>query len=169
MLQENFIEEVLMQLPAQVSILKGPEHIFELVNPPAQELLGERQVIGKPVREALPELEGQGFFEMLDQVYNERQTVKQKSMPASLVRGDETLRLYVDVTYLPLMKNGNVEGVISFSYDVTETVTARKQAEQAAEELKQAYEDLEVKVKFRTLELERANAALQEKLGSSTQ
>jgi len=56
------------QAPGFMTLLSEPGHIFQLANAAYQSLIGHRQVIGKSVREALPELEGQGFFERLDQV-----------------------------------------------------------------------------------------------------
>jgi hypothetical protein len=43
--------------------------VFELVNAAYMQLVGHRNVIGMPVRQALPEVEGQGFFELLDEVF----------------------------------------------------------------------------------------------------
>lgn len=165
----SMVENVLMQLPAQVSVLKGPNHIFKIVNPPAQQVIGNRDVIGKPVREAFPELEGQGFFELLDKVYTTREVFTHKSMPATIQVDGKDKQLYVDVTYLPLIgTDGEVEGVISFTYDVTEAVLAKMELQETANRLKAAYEDLEVKVKFRNIELEKKNVELQNKLNELT-
>ncbi|RWA77674.1 PAS domain-containing sensor histidine kinase [Mesorhizobium sp. M1C.F.Ca.ET.193.01.1.1] len=56
------------QAPGFMTVLSEPDHVFQLTNAAYQRLIGQRQVIGKSVREALPELEGQGFFELLDRV-----------------------------------------------------------------------------------------------------
>ena len=163
--RNDLLESVLMQLPAMICILKGPEHIFELINPPSLELIGNRDVLGKKVREALPEVEGQGYFELLEEVYTTRKPYIGKAMPVSILRNNETIQLFVDVTYLPLInKNDEVEGIISFAYDVTEAVKAQQNLAEIAERLQQAYEDLEVKVKFRNLELEQQNKDLQKQL-----
>ena len=45
------------------------QHAFDLVNDAYYQLVGHRDILGKPVREALPEVEGQGFFELLDRVF----------------------------------------------------------------------------------------------------
>ena len=55
-----------MQAPAIICALRGPDHVFDLVNPLYRQLFGERELLGKPVREAIPELEGQCFFELLN-------------------------------------------------------------------------------------------------------
>jgi PAS domain S-box-containing protein len=167
--RNDLLESVLMQLPAMICILKGPEHVFELVNPPSQEIIGAREVLGKTVREALPELEGQGYFELLDRVYTTRESYVGRAMPASIMRDGQRVELFVDITYLPLINKSNeVEGIISFSYDVTESVKAQQGLAETADRLQQAYEDLEVKVKFRNLELEQQNLELQKKLDGLT-
>ena len=50
------------QAPGFMAISRGPEHIFDLVNRAYMQLIGNRDVLAIPVREALPEVEGQGFF-----------------------------------------------------------------------------------------------------------
>jgi PAS domain-containing protein len=55
------------QAPGFMCTLRGPDHVFDLVNRAYLQLLGHRDLIGRSVREAVPEVEGQGFFELLDQ------------------------------------------------------------------------------------------------------
>jgi len=61
--------QVLLQLPASVAIHRGPAHVYELVNPRYQQLFRSRPLLGRPIREAVPELQGQGILEKLDHVY----------------------------------------------------------------------------------------------------
>ena len=63
------LAEVFRRAPSFLAILRGPEHVFDLANEPYDKLIGGRDIVGKPIREALPEVEGQGFFELLDEVY----------------------------------------------------------------------------------------------------
>jgi PAS domain-containing protein len=56
--------------PSFVAVLRTPQHVFELVNPAYYQLIGYRDVIGKPVADALPEVAAQGFVEILDSVYS---------------------------------------------------------------------------------------------------
>jgi PAS domain-containing protein len=56
------------QAPGFITILGGPEHRFEFVNQAYSRLFGSRDFVGRAVREVFPDLEGQGFFELLDQV-----------------------------------------------------------------------------------------------------
>jgi PAS domain-containing protein len=57
------------QAPGHMAVLRGPDHVFALANEAYQRIVGDRDLIGKPAREAMPELKGQGFFELLDEVY----------------------------------------------------------------------------------------------------
>lgn len=64
----GLLRQLFEQAPSFMALLRGPTHIFELANASYLSLVG-RDVLGKTVREALPEVEGQGFFELIDQVF----------------------------------------------------------------------------------------------------
>lgn len=117
------------QAPAFFAVLNGPEHVFELTNPPYQELIGHRSVIGKPIREAVPEAEGQGFIALLDGVYQTGDPFVGSGTPVQLARGNaQPLELrYLDFVYQPRRDaDGAISGIIVLGVDVTE----RKRAEQ---------------------------------------
>lgn len=57
------------QAPGFMAILRGPDHVYEWVNQTYARLVGGRALIGRPVREAVPEVADQGFLEVLDEVY----------------------------------------------------------------------------------------------------
>ncbi|MFZ3584826.1 PAS domain-containing protein, partial [Loktanella sp. DJP18] len=63
------LHQMFDQAPGFMAMLRSPGHIFDLTNAAYMQLIGHRDVIGKPVRQALPEIEGQGFYELLDKVY----------------------------------------------------------------------------------------------------
>jgi PAS domain-containing protein len=53
--------DVFMQAPAAIAVLEGPEHRFTVANARYRELVGGREVVGRAVIEALPEIRCQGF------------------------------------------------------------------------------------------------------------
>ena len=57
-----------------VASLHGPQHVVETANENFRRALGHRPLLGRPYREAAPELVGQGFFEQLDAVYRTGET-----------------------------------------------------------------------------------------------
>jgi signal transduction histidine kinase len=109
--------------------LRGPEHVYELVNPLYQRLFGTRPLLGKPIREALPELEGQGFYELLDQVYLTGEAFVGTEVRAELDR-DNTGHLeecYFNFVYQPIRASrGEVQGIMVHAVEVTEQVRARQ-------------------------------------------
>jgi PAS domain S-box-containing protein len=109
--------------PAFVATLSGPQHIFELTNPAYLQLIGHRNVIGKPAREALPEVEGQGFFELLDKVFQTGEPFTGREVPVQLQRepGGALEQYFVDFVYQPIFEaDGSVSGILCHGIDVSE-------------------------------------------------
>ncbi|MHA0111704.1 hypothetical protein ACXYUI_32140, partial [Klebsiella pneumoniae] len=72
-----------------------------MANPACCQLVGHRNILGMPVREALPEIQGQGFFELLDEVYRTGQPYSGRNMRV-LLQSEECAALqerYVDFIY----------------------------------------------------------------------
>lgn len=67
--EHDRLVEMFRQAPGFMAMLSGPDHVFELTNDSYLQLVGRRDVCGKTARDALPEVIGQGFFELLDRVY----------------------------------------------------------------------------------------------------
>lgn len=150
----NRMRMLFAQAPGFVCFLRGPDHVVELVNDAFQQLTGNRQVIGKTIREGLPELEVQGFVGLLNHVYAAAEAYVGKRMRVLLQRqpGGEQEELFVDFIYQPIIESdGRVSGVFVQGSDVTEQ--QRSQAEL------QDYRDrLEELVRERTRELSQSEA-----------
>jgi signal transduction histidine kinase/DNA-binding NarL/FixJ family response regulator len=126
------LHEWLQQAPAVIAILHGPEHVFVLANPRYVEIVGHREVLGLPIRAALPELAGQGLYELLDQVYRTGETfVGRETLVQLQTPGKDGLHdVYFDFVYHPIRDaTGQVEGIFAHAVDVTDQVLARRQLE----------------------------------------
>lgn len=137
--QRSRLHSLFLQAPAFICIDRGPDHVFEFINPLFGQLVGNRELIGCTAREAFPELEGQGFFDLLDQVFATGQPFTGNEVAAQLDRqGNGTIEEgFFNFVYQPIFDtNGAVEGVITFGFEVTEQVVARRQAEALAEDLR---------------------------------
>jgi len=111
------------QAPGIMAVLRGPEHVFELTNQSYMQLVGHRQVAGKSAREALPEIVGQGFFELLDRVYTTGEPFVGHALPVRLQREPEgpLEERYIDFVYQPIRAaNGQVNGIFVEGSDVTD-------------------------------------------------
>jgi PAS domain S-box-containing protein len=137
-LERARLSNIFIEAPAFIATLRGPEHVFEMANPLYYQLIGEREIIGKPVREALPEIADQGFFELLDEVYrtgqpfvgNEVRVMVRKQPDAPLEES------FVNFVYQPVVgADGAVTGIFVHGVEVTAQVRARQEVEQKAAEL----------------------------------
>jgi PAS domain S-box-containing protein len=156
--ERKILHNFFMQAPAAFCILKGPNHIFELANPDYLQLVGNRDVLGKTVAEALPEVVGQGFTDLLDNVFKTGEPFIGKEVEVMVDKGKGVEQTFLDFIYQPYKDvSENSEGILVFAYDITAHVNARR-------ELQQAYDDLEIKVTFRNIELERLNKEKTEKI-----
>lgn len=125
--ERQLLHDFFMQAPAIFAILKGPDHVFEFANPGYIELIGNRNPVGKTVLEAVPEIKGQGFIELLDKVYKTGEPFLAKEMPATVVRNGKPDDIYVDFNFTAFKNaDGQIEGILAFVYEVTEKVNARK-------------------------------------------
>ncbi len=124
-----------LQSPAHIHVFKGPDHMIEFFHPLGIAFTG-RDITGMKIREAFPEVEGQGFFEMLDKVYHEGITINTRNSKAILTgKNGQTQEHYFDITYLPWKDlEGKIQGVLQFTIEVTEAAQLRLKAE--ANELK---------------------------------
>ncbi len=129
------LRQMFEQAPSFMAILNGPEHEFVLVNPAYQELIGNRDVVGKTVRQAFPDLEAQGFYELLDAVFASGKAFAGTTTPIKFhdAATGASVQRYLDFVYQPLRdRDGRVIGIFVDGSDVTDRVLA-EQARRADE------------------------------------
>lgn len=78
--------EIFRHSPAMIATLKGKDHVFDQINPLYQKSLGDRELIGKPVAEAIPEFINQGLIDLLDHVYEKGEIIQAKEKKIYLNR-----------------------------------------------------------------------------------
>lgn len=139
---ESQLRDIFERAPAFLAVLRGPDYTFEYANQAYYELVGHRDLIGRPVFEALPEVRGQGFEELLDQVVETGEPFVGREMPLELTGNspDEIERRYLDFVYYPLEEpEGTAPArVVAHGYEVTEHVRAREAAQRARAEAEEA-------------------------------
>jgi PAS domain S-box-containing protein len=138
------LRRVLAQLPAAVAVYEGAEHVFVATSERYHRIVGGRDVLGRPIREALPELAAQGFDRLLDRVYATGEAYVGTGVRADWDDdGDGRIEEHViDFVYQPLRDAaGAVYGVVAHVTDVTERhragaelAEARRLAEERAAE-----------------------------------
>jgi len=125
--------ELLLQTPAGIAVLRGPEHTFEWVNHDYARLVGRsaEALVGKPIREALPEVTEQRYIGLLDGVYRTGEPFVGHEALVRLDLGEGPLKdFYVNFVYAATRDvNGEINGIFVHVTDVTAMVLARKHIE----------------------------------------
>ncbi|MCD1637608.1 PAS domain-containing protein [Pseudomonas stutzeri] len=151
------LRRLFAQAPGFVCFLRGPNHIYELVNDAYREVTGHRQLLGKAVREGLPEVVDQGLIDLLDEVYRTGRSYIGKRVSLFLKRqaDREPEETILDFVLQPIIENeGNVTGIFVQGQDVTEQ-------QRNETELQRYREHLEELVRERTQALEQSEAERQ--------
>jgi PAS domain S-box-containing protein len=134
---EDF-RRLFQQAPGFIAVLFGPEHIFTFANDAYLRLVGGRQLLGRRVRDALPEIAGQGFFQMLDKVYGSGRALGGEAVRVMLRHSDdeEPQERFLDFSYDPIRdQEGNVTGVFVQGMDRTEAVKVQRRQRLLLDEL----------------------------------
>jgi PAS domain S-box-containing protein len=137
----NRMRTVFEQAPGAIAILSGPDHVYEFVNEAHKRLFGDRDVVGKPVREVFADLPDQSHSRMLDQVYATGERFVVRAAPALLPTppGDALEEYILDYVFAPVTdKEGHVVGVFAEGLDVTEQARAQAAAAESGRRLSAA-------------------------------
>lgn len=147
--QREKMLSLFMRAPAAISIFKGPDHVREFANEESQKLYGTRKVLGVSIREVFKHSpDSEETLQLLDRVYQKGESV---SIREHLTRADFTGTGEVEARYSnsylqPTYDlSGNIDGVITFTLNVTDQVKARHDVEKLLTELRESEE------RFRTL------------------
>lgn len=145
---EQRFRSLIENSPVASCLFTGRDMVVEMAN---ETMLGywgkEPAVVGKPLGEVMPELEGQPFLRLLDDVFITGETYTAKDAPAVVVKNNVPGTYYFDFTYSPLRdEKGDVYAVMATAVDVTDRVLAQQRIEE--------------EVRERTRELVAANEAL---------
>jgi PAS domain S-box-containing protein len=123
------LRSLFMQAPSFMCVLRGPDYRFELANSAFMDLVGSRDLVGRPIREAIPEGAGQAYMDLLDTVFKSGEPFVGKQMKAEFERvpGAGLEETYVNFVYQPIFgADGRVVGIFVDGNDVTDHIKAEK-------------------------------------------
>jgi PAS domain S-box-containing protein len=151
--QVRRLREMFVRSPSFSALLQGPEHRFVLANPTWQQLIGHRDVIGLTVQEALPELERQGFIDLLDSVFATGEAFVGSDVEIVLQRsaGGPAETRHLDFVYQPIKDEaGNVTSIFVEGVDITDRHTSEEAPRNCEARLRELNADLERQVTERS-------------------
>ena len=135
------LNELFHQAPAFIAVLRGRDFVVELSNSSYDQLVGHREILGRPIFDALPDLRGQGFEDILLRVMDTMEPFVGREMAVKIkrTRSAPPDLCYVDFIYMPITESdGSVSGIFVHGVDVTDQVNARHEVESARAEAEAA-------------------------------
>ena len=153
--EREHLRRLFEQAPGFMAVLQEPQHIFQITNSAYKALVGRDDLVGKPVRDALPELTGQGFLELLDQVYSTGEAYSAFGAKVNLIRSalGESEERFVDFVFQPLRDaSGAISGIFVQGHDVTGLKHAQDAARESEERFRTLAQSLPIHVWTSTAE-----------------
>lgn len=129
---ESRLKSMIDQTPCATLVLKGDNLMIEQINKHMLEMIGRgEEIIGMPLIDVLPELDGQYVWTQVQNVYNKGIPFDQSEVLVPHNRTGEIKDYYYNLAYRPLIEDGQITGMIQTAVDVTEQVNARKKLEES--------------------------------------
>lgn len=151
--------------PVATSILRGKMLVVVQANELMLELWGKTadEVMNKPIFEGIPEAMGQGFEQLLENVFHNGERFVTTEHVAYLKRNGVMKKTILNFVYEPLREvDGSISGIIVVANDVTALANAKKLAQDNADELEKIVQDRTSELKASNDQLLKTNAQLEE-------
>jgi GAF domain-containing protein len=115
------LRQMFERAPGFTALLEGDDHRFVIANPAFGDLVGKRELTGKTLAEALPELAGQKFAALLDAAAISGEALVESKMSMRVARSnDAPEELFVSIVFQPLTNaDGKLSGVFVQGHEVT--------------------------------------------------
>ena len=143
---ETRFRNMVEQAPVAICVLRGENYVVEIANEKQLQVWGKtkKEVMNKPVFTAIPEGAGQGFEQLLGNVFTTGKPYIASEIPLTVIRNGKEETSFLNFVYEPLYGNDHkIDGVLSVATEVTEQVIARKQIEESKESIQESKEQLE--------------------------
>jgi PAS domain S-box-containing protein len=143
----DLLTGVLEQAPVGICVLRGSEHVYELANAFYRRFVPSgREIIGRSVRDVVPEAEAHGFVALLDGVRATGEPWIGRGVEIVYDRHGkgQAESAFLNLLYHPLYDiDGGIDGVIAVVAEVTDEVRARRDADEARRDAESARGDAE--------------------------
>lgn len=144
--EQERLQSLFMQAPAMIAVLHGPEHVFEMANPMyVNTVAANRDIIGKPLIEAMPELKGQSVIGILDKVlrtgkpYAGQLTIKIDRYGTGTLEDAHFNLVYQPINSVP---GTDPDGIFVHAVDITEQIVNLKRAEELSAQLEAVFDSM---------------------------
>ena len=120
--ERDRLQHMFERAPSFMALVEGPDLRFAIANEAFQQLVGRRDLVGKSLTEALPELDEQGIDDILAGVARSGEAFVAHSMPLTVVRADlSPEEVVLDLVFQPVAATGSEPSAIFIQgHNVTE-------------------------------------------------
>jgi PAS domain S-box-containing protein len=136
--KRNFSSKSLLaEAPVAIAVLSGRELAIQVANHKILEVWGKTdEIIGKPLKVALPELKTQPFLKILDDVFTTGIPFYGKELSAYLFRNNVLEEVFFNFVYQPMKdSSGQTVNIMIVATDITDEIKARKLLESTGRQL----------------------------------
>lgn len=126
---ERWFRQLIEEAQIAVALFRGPTFVIEYANEEVLRFWGRRreQVMNKPLFEALPEAQNQGYEQLLNGVYTTGERFTAQELPVTLERNGRLEPTFINFAYEPFREpDGRISGITVVCVEVTEQVLARQ-------------------------------------------
>jgi hypothetical protein len=136
----SHLQALFADTPAAIALFRGPLHAFEFASRSYLDFMCIRTpVIGKAIRDAVPELQGRALVELLDRIYATGEHFKATEVHSLFDRHGDAMQQnkFFNLVYQPTYDlDGGIDGVLANGVDVTELVSARQRVQASEQKLR---------------------------------
>ncbi|MEZ0487164.1 PAS domain S-box protein [Fibrella aquatica] len=153
---ETKLRSVIETAPAAIGLFVGRDLLVEMPNQAFIDIVGKGpDVVGRPLREVMPELESQAFLQILDDVYTSGVMFQSFGTQVDIVQHGVMTHNFYNITYTPLRDDqNNVYAILDIAIDVTEQIKAQQQLADSEASLRVLSNELDQQVRQRTQQLQ---------------
>lgn len=126
--EHEWLPYLFAEAQLMIAVSRGPEHVLVHANQAARRF-ARREIIGRRMRDAFPELEGSGIVELVDTVYATERPYVGHEIPLRLAAPDGPRPVHLDVTLQPIREGGKTAGIVFFASDVSAKVGPHREVE----------------------------------------
>src|SRR5262245_45084534 len=130
------------QAPALICVTRGSRHVIEIVNDLYSNAIGNRHVIGLPMKQAFPDIPAERLA-TLDRAFEAEEPYDGKGIPETVMTESGPEERYFNIAVQPLKDDRGVYGLMSHAVDVTEQVRTRQELSDLALALERSNRELD--------------------------
>lgn len=144
------LKEMFEEAPTPKCLLEGPELRYVIANKAYRQVVGQENIIGERIIDVIPEVEAQGYIDLLKEVYQTGKPYLGYGDPVQIDKDKEgSKQQYIfNLLFAPLFEeNGNVYGIFIEAMDFSEQIAYQQQLKESITEKETLLAEIHHRVK----------------------